>query len=79
MTFEGFSKRFEKENTVEVSSVAWGRGRRGGYCLPHWLGNQNAEYEKYLVFSTSARVVCTGIDSKNDLKHILKRLFRGRD
>ena len=37
VTFEGFSKRFEKENTVEVSSVARGRGRRGG-LLPSPIG-----------------------------------------
>ena len=28
-------------------------------------------------FSTSETVFYTGIDSKNDLKHVLKRLLRG--
>ena len=41
-------------------------------CLP--IKMQNKEKPR---FSISETVFCTGIDSKNDLEHISKRLFRG--
>ena len=44
---------------VSNSSVA-----KGATAFPHWPADQNAEYGKYHVFSTSATVICTGINYK---------------
>ena len=35
---------------------------RGGAIVHHWPVNQNAEYEKYHVFSTSETGSCTGME-----------------
>ena len=52
--------QIENSSPVEVdiadSSVSVG-------LLPsHWHVDQNAEVEKYLVFSTSETVICSGMD-----------------
>ena len=61
------------QSCIEISSVA-----RGWLQSPlHCSAYQNAEYEKYHVFSTSETVFCFGIDSKSDLKYIFKCLFWG--
>ena len=49
---------------------------RVGLIFPHRHADQNAELRKYNVFSASETVVCSGIDLKKNLKHVLKRLFR---
>ena len=46
------------------SSAARGREVEGIYPLPYWPTDQNAEWEKYHVFSTPEIVFCFGIDSK---------------
>ena len=43
---------------VTFSCVAGG----GGVIAPHWPVNQNAEYEKYHVFSTPETGFCARID-----------------
>ena len=42
----------------DISSVGGG----GGYSPPHWPVNQNAEEEKYYIFSSFETVFCDGID-----------------
>ena len=59
---------------ISGSSVARGHC---GYSLLYWPADHNAEQGKYHVSSTSETVFCTGINSNNDFKHILKRSFRG--
>ena len=47
---------------VDIAASSVGRGGGGGLQPSHWHVNQNAELEKYLVFSTSETVLCTGMD-----------------
>ena len=61
-----------------IAPKSRGPTRRGGGAIaPHWHVEQNAEKEKYYVFSTFETVLCCGMDSNSDLKHLLKHKFRG--
>ena len=67
------SSKTKRKGAEKLIIVSWG----GGIIAPHWLAHQNAERGKYHVFRASEMVFCTGMYSKNGLKHVLKRLFRG--
>ena len=70
----------DRDQSRMPSTIAKGGGeRRGNVAHPHWPADKNTEQRKYHFFGTSETVFCTGIDSKNDSKHILERLFRERE
>ena len=52
--------QIENSSPVVADIAASSMGR--GAVPPHWHVDQNAELEKYLVFSTSETVLCTEMD-----------------
>ena len=60
-------------HTILNSSVARREAIAFAIILPANMQNK----QKYRIFSAFETVFCTGIDSKNELKHILKPSFRG--